>query len=299
MRSTLAIVLAAALATMPGPAHAGRWESIESLPGKKPVTLLVKDKARNYFRIAPGSPLVLSIEGPTSLRIVSRAELQPGSKEVVSYVLSAREGNAKLDELRTESSAASLVRAMEGRAVICKARHLNVEIPAGRHEISLATEGKSPLLLRLRLGSSGKTGESMVSLTPIDAPRSVTVTEGERTIPYYTTFVGRPVRLRIVGPTVVDLITRLDFDATMRGPHAYLLLVSEKGRKIRDLAYTTTKTTTALYPSLRDRVPSKFDRTRLPIGEGVHELEIVLVTPEGGAAEIHARIPDPGVGSGE
>ena len=89
---------------------------------------------------------------------------------------------------------------------------------------------------------------------------AVTVTEGEKSIAYYSVMPGKPVKLRVVGPTTLDLLARLDFGDTMRGVQTYRLVLSEGGRKFRELEFRTTKATTARYSELKDRVPSKFDR---------------------------------------
>ncbi len=280
-------------------ANAVKWEAIERLPGQSPVIVMVEEKPRNYFRIRPGHPLTVPIEGPARLRVVSRLELPPGAKQVVSYSLRVAEGDKELNRADTESSASSQVRDTEGKRLIGKSRRLGVDIPAGRHVLTLSVEGAPALLVRLHQAAPARGGEPTVTLTPIEAPRSVTVQEGEKSIPYYSVLPGRPVKLRVVGPTSVDLICRLDFDASMRGPQTYRLGLSERGRRFRELQFKTTKATTAVYADLADRVPSKFDRVRLPIGGGLHEITIELLSPPRGSAEIHARIPQPTVGPQE
>jgi hypothetical protein len=209
------------------------------------------------------------------------------------------EGSTVMDQNETESSASDQVKLAEGDRPVGKSRRMIVEIPAGKHQITLAVEKAPAVLVRLLQGAPARGEEPMVTLTPIDAPRSVTVTEGERTIPYYTTFISKPVRLRVVGPTILDLTIRLDFDATMRGGRGYRIVVTEKGRILRQLDFKTTKSTTAAYTNLKNCVPSKTDRARLDLGDGLHEIAVELVKPQEGAAEIHARIPQPTAGNAE
>jgi hypothetical protein len=97
----------------------------------------------------------------------------------------------------------------------------------------------------------------------------------------------------------LEIMTRLDFDATMRGAQSYRMRVTERGVAIREMEFKTTKATTATYTNLADRVPSKFDRVLLRVGEGVHEIAVELLSPVRGSAEIRARIPQPSVGNEE
>ncbi len=293
-----AVLLASALLS-PALGWADTWEPLDPVPGAAPVRVLVGGKPRVYYRITPQAPLAIRVTGPGRLRLVTRAELAHAAPGPISYRLRISEGRRQWKEHATESSPTPKARLEEGEANVCKSRSLVVRLPAGGHDIQIATSGGSSVLVRLLVSTSKRHAEAMVSITPIDATRSVTVSEGERLIPYYTVVHKQPVRLRIVGPTRLELSSRLDFDATMRGAQRYTIAVSSAGRRLREARLTTTKAVAAAYTDLKDRIPSKLDRTILSLGPGLHELTVELLDPPGGVAEIHARIPQPSVGSEE
>ena len=280
-------------------ATAGSWEAIERLPGQAPVTVLVDEKPRLYFRVTPERPLTVPVDGPARLRLTSRAEFSASERRIVSYQVRVLEGGRELEREETESAPSSRVRGEGGRAVVGKSRRMTVDVPAGRHELSVAVEGVPAVLVRLHQAAPERGAEQTVSLTPVDAARSVLVAEGEKTIPYYSVMAGKPVKLRVVGPTSLQVIARLDFDEAMRGTRTYRLAVSERGRRLREVEFKTTKATTASYTNLKDRVPSKLDRLQMSFGNGTHEVVIELLAPINATAEIHARIPQPTVGRQE
>jgi hypothetical protein len=282
----------------PRATRAGRWDAIDKIAGQTAITVVVKNKRRTYFRITPAMPLTLQLEGPIRLRVVSRVDLPPDSKQSVSYHFKVLEGDQVLDEQTTESSLSNVVKLAEGNRPVGKGRRLVTDIPAGKHRITLTVEGVPAVFVRLH-EAAPRTEAEMVTLTPLEAPRSILCREGERTIPYFSVFPSKPVRLRVVGPTNLDLITRLDFDARMRGTQVYRLKISDGKRTIREVEFETTKATTATYSNLPDRVPSKFDRLQLPIADGQHEIMVELLKPIDGSAEIHPRIPQPEIGSEE
>src|SRR5262249_2316779 len=127
----------------------------------------------------------------------------------------------------------------------------------------------------------------------------VTLVEGERAIPYASVMPDRPVTLRVVGPTTLDLMVRLDFEAHMRGSQTYRLGFYEHGKQLRGATFKTAKATLASYSDLPDRVPPKSDRRRLQVGSGTPEITVKLLSPNHATAEIHARIPEPQVGDHE
>jgi hypothetical protein len=297
-RTFLTAAALAAVMSHAAPVRAATWTAIEKIPGASPVDVLVRDKPRVYFRVTQQAPLTVAVEGPTRLRVITRAELVVGSPPVVSYRLRASEGAKAIDELDTETSAAEDAAPAAGKAALGKSRRMTLDVPAGRHSIALALSGTAAVLVRLQT-SAGKLESPMVSLTPVAATRSVTVSEGEKLVTYYSVLPGQPVKLRVVGPTTLELLTRLDFDATMRGTQSYRLRLTERGTVLREAGFKTTKAATASYTNLADRTPSKFDRLSVPLGDGSHEIAVELVAPAHGSAEIHARIPEPTVGNTE
>ncbi len=290
--------LAAALILV-SPARAERWNAIESVPDATPIPVQVNGKTRVYFRVTSERALVFAVTGPAQVRLTTRVEMPAGSRGVFTYQLRVNEGGKTLDQMSTEASAADGASVPEGSVSLGKSRALTFDVADGPHRLSLVLSGAGAVLVRIQQsgGPSGRT--PMVSLTPVSAARSVSVAEGEKVIPYYSVFAKRPVRLRVVGPTTLELTTRLDFDATMRGSASYRLRLIEKGRILRELEFRTTKATTATYTNLPDRVPSKLDRVTVPLPEGLHEIAVELAQPARGSAEIHARIPQPSVGNQE
>jgi hypothetical protein len=297
-RLARAVAVLLALAAAATEVSAGTWDAIERLPGQPPVTVMVDGKPRLYFRVTPERPLVVPVEGPVRLRLTSRVEFAGGKGDLVSYTLKVLEGTREIERQATETAPSSRVKRAD-EASVGKSRRMTVDVPTGRHELRVVVGGVGAALVRLHQAAPKRGEEPTVSLTPVEAARSVLVVENEKTIPYYSVMAGKPVRLRLVGPARLELITRLDFDPSMRGAHTYRLAISEGGKRLREVEFKTSKAMTASYTNLKDRVPSKFDRLTLPFGEGTHELLIQLMAPAGGAAEIHARIPQPTVGSEE
>ena len=293
------IATVATILFLAAPALAAKWQAIEHVAGRSPLTVSVQENPRIYFRVAADSPLTVTVDGPARLRLVSRAELPRGVSRPISYTVRIDEGGKLLKEHATESSAANGVKLGDSNAVICKSRSVGLDLPEGKHRLTISETGMPSVLVRLLSSSPNRGGAEMISITPVEATRSVTVSEGEKLIPYYTVFPGKPVKLRIVGPTSLELSTRLDFDATMRGTQAYHIAITKRGVRIREAQFKTTKAITASYTDLKDRSASKMDRIVIPLGDGVQEISVELLEPRNGSAEIHARVPQPTVGSEE
>ena len=304
VRAVRIALLAAAFASPPAArsfaARGPSWDPVELVEGVAPVVVEVKGRPRVYFPITAPAPLKVSLTGPARLRVVSRAEVAAGSSAPVSYSVRVDSDGKSIGEVTTTSSPAPGAKRKDGQGAICKSRTLLVEIPAGPHGVTIRTEGAASVLVRLLVASPQRPREArMISLTPVDARRSVTVVEGEKMIPYYTTRVGSPVRFRVIGPTKVELSSRLDFDATMRGSQHYRLALRVSGAAAREESFTTTKALGATYMEAKDRIPSKLDRAVVAVAEGSHDVVVELLGPKSGTAQVRLRIPQPSVGNEE
>ncbi|HTM01134.1 MAG TPA: hypothetical protein VL503_08430 [Candidatus Omnitrophota bacterium] len=306
-RNSHCLLAALSLALVAAPsAAAPRWRALERIAGHEPVAVTVEGAARGYYRLDRVAPLEIPVTGPARLQVITRAEIAPGREGVWYRVWGDLDGT-RLREERTESAPARKASIAGAARVVCKSRTFSWEIPAGDHRLRIFGDVPPParggnggaVLARLRMSLSETGPLPMVSLTPVDAIRSVTLAEGETLIPYYTIVPGKPARVRVVGPTDLELTSRLDFDTTMRGEQSYRVQVWEAGRRLRQFDWRTTKASTASYTDLHDRVASKMSRVTFPVGEGTHELLVHLIEPKQGSAEIRIRIPQPTAGASE
>lgn len=297
-RAALLSVLLSLAALRPS-RGAESWKAIEKVPGATPVPVLVEGADRAYFRVTPSAALTLSLRGPAQLRIVSRAVMPTAPASSADYLLRVREGKKVLERQRASTTVSTDARPKKGATRLGQSRQMIVRIPAGEHALALSVEGAHPVLVRLLGRKQAPWADKTVSLTPVEAFRTVSFKDNEKVIPYYSARPDKLVRFRIVGPVTVELVSRLDFDATMRGSQPYTLAVGVGDDKPRRVTLKTTKALTATYRDLNDRVPGKLRRTPVSVPEGTYVLTVGLAKPDGGSVEVQARIPEPQVGGQE
>ncbi len=304
IRSTLSLPLLGLLlvsALLPGRAVArSHWDPIERVENVAPVLVEVKGNSRVYFPVGAATPLQFTISGPARLRIISRAEVASLESPAISYSIRVEADGRAIGQATTSSSASAGAIRRDRRGALCKSRSLIVEIPDGSHRLTVRVGGATSALVRLLAASPLPAGGTrMISLTPVHAAGSVTVLEGERMISYFTTRVGSPVRYRVIGPTRLELNSRLDFEPEMRGRQGYRIAIRVSGSPAREASFTTTKAMGAVYQEKKDLVPSKIDRTAVTVPAGPHEIAVELIAPKGRTAQIHVRLPEPAVGNEE
>ena len=280
------------------PALAETWRGVERLKGRDRVTVIVEEKTRTYFRATPEAPLTVPVKGPARVRLVSRAEL-PAGAQASSYRVRAMLGRKLLERQGTESTPSKDARLAKTPRAIGQSRQMIVNVPKGEHELKVSIEGASSVLLRILVSEGAGREERTVGLAPVEAARTVSLKENEKIFPYYSALPGKSIRFKVVGPASLDLVTRLDYDSSMRGSQSYRLAISDGSKRPREVEFKTTKALTAIYADLPELVPSKFRRLKLSVGEGTHEITVALLKPVTGSVEVQARIPEPWVGKAE
>lgn len=252
----------------------------------------MKGKPSLYFRVARRAPIHFTLRGPARLIVISRAEVHEGSSGTFAYFLRVLGPHAPLKVQAMESSPTSDARLADGtHALLCESRRLVVSIPKGEQHVWISVSGVPGVFVRLLRQPPGA-GDGMTAIAPAEAPRTVTVKEGTERLSYFTVTPGKPLRFRVTGPTPFALISRLDFGKTDRGPTAYDLVLSSGGKTLRALHGNTVPADSATYLDLPDRVPSRPDSVEVYLGPGRAEIQVELVGPPGGAAEVHARVDE-------
>lgn len=269
-----------------------KWRAIEDIPGSTLVQLNVQGESRVYFATNAQKPLKLLVDGPTDLKLVSRLKL--GRRQALgSYALRVLASGKVIATQQTETGPSQAFPLDGGDFVPAKSRTFEFHVPAGVHEITFKPDGSSTVFLRLFKPWEGPGGarDRMISLTPITPGRTVTLIEGEKQIIYYTVTSKEKSDFRVIGPTPVQVLARLDFSPSMRGSQRYVLTASLGEHVFPPYVLQTTKATAASYRERPDVVPSKYDTFTLDIPAGVHVLSLRLTSPAGGAGEVHVRIP--------
>ena len=292
LRLATAVLLLAGLAPVSAALAISNWRAVEDIPGLTPVQLNVQGESRVYFSATAGKPLKIAVAGPLDMKLVSRLRMDR-SQPVGTYTLHVLAGGKVIATQQTETGPSKASPMAGGNFVPAKSRTFEFHVPAGVREVSFRPDGSATVFVRLFKTWNGPTGtrDRMISLTPLTSGRTVTLVEGEKQILYYSVTHTERAEFRVIGPTPVQVLARLDFGPSMRGSQRYTLTASLDERELPPYVLQTTKATAASYRERPEVVPSKYDTFSLDVPAGVHVLSLRLAGPAGATGEVHVRIP--------
>lgn len=280
----LALALAALLAA--GLAQAA-WTTVKRVRGARHVQVLVNEKPRAYWKLERGDTLSTSVNGPSVLRVVTRSPWRvkhKGQAAELQWLLDGRPGGVYRHAIirsraaRLEPPKSSKRYGEPARWPRLSASHTEeIQIPYGTHKVQLVM-GAGPCdyeLLRFKLkGLHPLPKGGLVDLLPRQpgATRIVAVKEARNS--YQVLASGDELSLDVSGPTVVKVISRLDWNDTMAGQQKYQLKVFEDGALKNTWVLRGRHSNLATYQDKDDSTPARAEALYIEVPAGRHEYQV-------------------------
>jgi hypothetical protein len=244
------------------------------------MEILISGKRREYFPLAEGGQIEIKVQGPSRLKIISRAIISGAADSTEYTYLALRKGSRKTMTFshRTHASDnAAFVGAASG--VITVSRVKIVDIPRGEHVYTfyLPKNSGRKLLLRFALDTNAFTnGTPVVAMTPDEFASQVDLVTGEEVSPYYRVGSSEHVALTLIGPATLKIMARIEFDVNMSGKQKWKVQVTEDGRVKSTYSLTSVKSDVTSYKQPSALVASRAEIFYVEVPDGEHRYEFTM-----------------------
>jgi len=128
------------------------WIAFSPLLPSEPVDLISRETTVNYYRFTKDMPLMVEINGPTELRVLTRVENHYQMKGRIHYRVQVKEDGVAINTYQLSSRPSEIAEYKKDKELVPgKACEFVIYVARGRHhyEISPLDEDKSSLLGRL------------------------------------------------------------------------------------------------------------------------------------------------------
>jgi hypothetical protein len=244
------------------------------------MDILVSGKRREYFVLEEGRSIEIKVQGPSRLKVVSRAILNSAADSTEYTYLALRKGSRKTLTFshRTHASdKAEFVGAAEG--AISASRNKIVDIPRGEHVYTfyLPKNSGRKLFLRFALDTNAFTnGTPVVAMTPGEFTTQVDLVTAEEVSAYYRIGTGEHVAMTLIGPATLKVMARIEFDVNMSGKQKWKVQVTEDGRVKGTYSLTSIKSDITTYHQLSTLAASRAEVFYVEVPAGKHRYEFSL-----------------------
>lgn len=281
-------ILAAALSTLAlcaasgvsGKSKTTVLRPVESVPK---VVVRVAGKERVYHALGSHGWTTIQVNGPGELRILTRSQCVSSRADAIGYSVAFRVDAAQPEEFQVEDSApaahASFVTGMSGvpgESEVCL-----LKVRPGRHTVRLMVRDSVTLVVARFLFTTGATKKTRwVSLAPLNPVEPVDLIAGEETVHYYRFSPDRPLRVSIIGPTRLRIMTRVENSFSMKGRANYRLQVTHNGEVLQSYQLSSKRSESTVYKHDMKHVPGRAREIVIVVPKGPQSYDIIPLDKE-------------------
>lgn len=290
---TLALLILAGLA-------GAAWTTARQVKGAKRVIAEVDGKSRAYWLLEKDGTFSASVNGPALVRLVSRSAWKnkfKGKEQVLDWTLDGQPGGRFTHPL-VKSRGARLRPAKDDPTFatpnkwtrLSAACTDEIRIPYGTHILRVKGDQSAADLALLRV--KVKTIHPMpkggtVDILPRESGRTRTVEVKNTRATYQVLGSGESLQVEAVGPTVVKVLTRLDWNSSMAGAQKYQLKVLEDGQLKNTWVLRGRHSKGAVYTDKQDSTPAHAETLFIEVPEGRHAYAVKF---EDSGREVNVRL---------
>jgi len=199
----------------------------------KDQQLIISGKSRHYFVLAGDSQVEVNVDGPSRLKVMSRIALAQGvdsAEYAVEYTL---DGGNKANRFSHKAAASAKAEYADKReGYIAALRTHIIEVPRGKHTYIFRLPQDAVQTIYLRFSQETNeftTGTPVVVMTPFEFTSSVDLVSREENYTYYRVSGKDRVVLKLVGPSTLKVLSRIEYDSDMQGKQKWKVQVLEDG----------------------------------------------------------------------
>ena len=275
------LVFAAVLALSLNVLGKSQFKLIKPDKSGKSVKIRIKGKDRTYYRLDKRQAVEFSIEGPTVVKVITRLDMDAYKKSrKVDYTIQCEIDSAQTHFTKSGVLSKGVQLESDKNSSIGAGVPFEIKISEGLHNIKLylKKDSKKTVYIRpMRISTEMTDGPERVAMHPQEFSSQVKILVKENEYDYYRVGSSDSLKLRIIGPTSVKVLTRLEYNVTMNGGKKYRLKVFENGSLKNTFLFATELSDAAVY--LKADADNRLSRgddfyIEVPKGEHVYTFEV-------------------------
>jgi hypothetical protein len=244
----------------------------------KKVTVVIEGKERSYYSLNAEQAAVISVSGPGTLRVLTRARFEPGSDTYLGYELfyTLDGGEQQKEKMRdvVRSTQATFLNGTLG--IPGDRQDFGISLNRGDHTIEfLLKPGSPPVVAQYIFTPAKEKKQDWIDLSPVQPSEPVDLVSSESTAGYYRFSNEKPLKILVNGPTELRVFTRMEFQYQMQGRINYRVQVSEDGKVKNTYQMSSTRSEATQYKNEKSMVPGKASEFVIEVPSGQHVYQVL------------------------
>jgi hypothetical protein len=245
--------------------------------GGSPVSIIVSGKSYKYYPVSNKEALVLTTRGPGKLKIITRYQLPSKNEKDIDYTVYYRiNGGSKIKvEFSNVGVDEKSKFKIDSQGVPATGKNIAIELSRGENTIELWSGSVNTKILTRSLFTATKEKKiDWVSLSPSYPNQPVSLVTNEEVVSYFRYSSGKPLKIKITGPTTLRILNRVEFDYKMKGKLSYRVEVREDKKLKNTYMLCSDRSDVSKYRNDGKKNPGKANEIYITVPSGAHSYEI-------------------------
>ncbi len=241
------------------------------------ILLVNAGKLRPYYPLTAKKSTVILLRGPGELRVLTRARFLPKTKGMLNYRVAYKIDGGDEHRLDVENVKRSNEVSFKDEllGIPGDSHDLTLRLGRGYHSLEFSLVDTLPKVVARYLFEPGKDQKTKwVAFAPLAPFEPVDILAKEETAHYFRFSSEKPLKLEVIGPTEVRLLTRVENNYDMQGQANYRVQLRQFGQVIRTYQMSSRRSETTKYADNTSLVPGKAREIvfKVPKGKQVYEI---------------------------
>jgi hypothetical protein len=241
------------------------------------VTLVISDKNRSYYSLSSEEPSVINVQGPGKLRVLTRGrfgtkEIEKIQYEVLYSVDGVEQSSKKMSSDVRAKNATYTIRSMgtPGQSIA-----FEIVLSQGHHTVELKIADKNiEVDARYLFTPTKEKKRDWMAFCPMRPSEPVELISREESVSYYRFSGEKPLKVEIIGPTELRVLTRIENHYKMKGRVQYRVQVKEDGIVKNTYQLSSMHSEVAQYERDNELIPGKACEFIIDVPKGKHIYEV-------------------------
>jgi hypothetical protein len=253
---------------------------------QKKVSMVISGKTRTYYSLSAVDPSVISVQGPGTLKVNTRGQFKPGAGDFIKYVIGySIDGGEQKSFAKTGIGRSKEATYPDGSmGVPGQLETFEIELLRGNHTIEFKLKDNLVnVAARYSFKPAKVKKQEWVAFSPMQPSEPVDIISKETTTPYYRFSMEKPLKIEIIGPTELRVLTRTENQYQMKGTINYRVQVKENGIVLNTYQLHSKPSEIAVYKDVKDLIPGTACEFVIYVPKGKHVYELLPLDKDKGS----------------
>lgn len=256
----------------------GKSKYLKPTNFQKKITTIVSGKTRNYYSLSAVDPSIITVQGPGILKVMTRGQFKPGDANVMKYevLYTINGGEQKSIPVNAIERSKKATYSDGTLGVPGELNTFEIELLRGNQTLEVKLKDNTcNVASRYIFAPVKEKKQEWLAFSPVIPSEPVDLISRETTAGYYRFSMEKPLKVEIIGPTELRVLTRTENHYQMKGRINYRVQVKENGIVLNTYQLSSKLSEIAVYKDEKELIPGTASELVIYVPKGKHLYEIL------------------------